>query len=122
MPLQTEALAVINELPKGDPVQREAQVRIYAHQLADASLRDYPSDDETVTTIAWIVSIGGTFDDPEASFTFGEADALTLQFVTDTGVTTASVLATDPAATELGEYSTRGSVRRLLDALGVSHT
>lgn len=91
----------------------------YAADLAQVHRGLYKLDDATATTIAWLVSVGATFDDPEASFVFGAADALTLLFETDEGVTTVSVIDTDAVATVLGEFNTRGAVRRLVAPLGI---
>jgi hypothetical protein len=116
MPLQTEALAVINELPKGDPAQREAQVRIYAHQLADASLTIYPSDDATTTTRPWLVSIGGTDANPSV---FTGPDSSSLAIADTTNVPT---LSKGGQSIAIAAKTTRGAVRRLLTALGVTYT
>jgi hypothetical protein len=116
MPLQTEALAVINELPKGDTAQREALIRNYAHQIAGQTRTLYRDDDETATTQAWLFSVGGTNANPSI-FTIGAG--LTLSVNTSGAV---AIVGTTPASTSIAAAATRGSVRRLVAPLGITLT
>jgi hypothetical protein len=116
MPLNTEAHAVINEMPSGDPVQREVQLKTYARQLAAQNLTDYRDDDATATTQAWLFSVGGTNANPSV-FTIGSG--LTLSINTS-GAT--AIVATTPASTSLPTTATRGAVRRLVAPLGITLT
>lgn len=116
MPLMTEALAVINELPLPNLNSRPGVVANYAHQLAARIRTDYRDDDETATTQAWLVSVGGTDANPSV-FTIGTG--LTLSINTSGAV---AILATDPASTAIATAATRGAVRRLAAPLGITLT
>jgi hypothetical protein len=118
MPLQTETLAILNELerPPGSQPQRQAVLHQYVRDVAAAHRGVYPADDETVTTLAWIKSIGGTDADPSV---FTGPDSSTVGFADTTFVPTISKGGQTVA---IAAKTTRGSVRRLLTALGVTYT
>lgn len=113
MPLQTEAAAVIAELPRGDTAKRDILINSYAHLIAAQTRNDYKDDDATVTTQAWLFSVGGTNANPSV-FTIGAG--LTLSINTS-GAT--AILATTPASTALPSTTTRGGVRRLVSPMGI---
>lgn len=119
MPLQTETLAILNELDR--PLsgnRRQDQLHQYVRDVAAAHRGVYPADDETATTQAWLFAGGGTNANPSV-FTIGAG--LTLSIDTDG---TVAILGTDPASTEITVpgSTTRGGVRRLLAAMGISFT
>ena len=119
MPLQTECLAVINEIGGDSPsIKRSDQVKQYARQVAAAHRVLYPDDDETATTQAWLFSGGGTNANPSV-FTIGAG--LTLSINTSGAV---AILATNPVSTSITVpgATTRGGIRRLMTALGISFT
>ena len=116
MPLYTEARAVFDEMPSGDGVTRPSIIQQYARKVAAQSLSVYPSDDETATTRAWLVTIGGTDADPSVftgpdSSSLGIADATFVPTLSKGGQTVV-----------IGAKTTRGAVRRFLTAIGVTYT
>lgn len=119
MPLQTETLAILNELER--PLsgnRRQDQLHQYVRDVAAAHRGVYPADDETAITQAWLFAGGGTNANPSV-FTIGTG--LTMSINTSGAV---AILATDPASTSITVpgATTRGGVRRLLTALGVAFT
>ena len=120
MPLQAETLAILNELdrPTGTQPSRAKVLNQYVRDVAAAHRGVYPADDETAITQAWMYAGGGTNANPSV-FTIGTG--LTMSINTS-GVVI--VIATDPASTTITVpgSTTRGGVRRLLTALGVTFT
>lgn len=115
----TETLAIINELDR--PLsgnRRQDQLVQYAKDVAADYRSVYQADDDTATTQAWLNSGGGTNANPSI-FTIGAG--LTLSVNTSGAV---AILATTPASTSITVpgATTRGGIRRLLTALGVSFT
>ena len=118
MPLQTETLAILNELERPINVnKRQDQLMAYARDIAAAHRAIYPADDDDATTQAWLFAGGGTNANPSI-FTIGAG--LTLSVNTSGAV---AILATTPASTSLGSsFTTKGKVRRLLACLQISFT
>lgn len=90
----------------------------YALDLANVHRSLYRKDDATATTQAWLFSIGGTNANPSI-FTIGAG--LTLSVNTNG---TIAIVGTNPASTAITVpgATTRGGIRRLLTALGISYT
>jgi hypothetical protein len=118
MPLQTETLAILNELerPAGSQPQRQAVLDQYVRDVAAAHRGVYPDDDETTTTRPWLVTIGGSDANPSV---FTGPDSSTVSIADTTNVPT---IAKGGQTVAIAAKTTRGAVRRLLTALGVTYT
>lgn len=116
MPYMTEALAVINELPRPPQNTRPGVVSTYAYQCAQQIRTDYKDDDETATTQAWMFAVGGTNANPSV-FTIGAG--LTLS-VNTSGAT--AIVGTNPASTTIASITTRGGLRRAAAVFGITLT